>query len=78
MINPNRAPRLNSRRQPVHRLAQGPSEVFLFLPLDSPIESLADLGAEQYEVDVALFVAHVVLNTHEGEVHRRRKRECVP
>ena len=64
-FNPIRAPRLNSRHQPVHRIAQGPSEVFLFLPLDSPVESLADLGAEQYKVDVALFVAHVILNTRE-------------
>lgn len=78
MITSNCAPRFNSPRQLVHRLAYGQTEAFQAPPINSLIERGADLGAGQPKLDVTLLVAHEVLDKREPGVRRRRTRGSVP
>ena len=64
--------RFNSRRQLIYRIAHGFAEVVKCLPIHSPVESSTDIGTEQSEFDVILFVDHRILVMCELGTSRRR------
>ena len=52
----------NPRRQLIHRLAHGQTEVLRSSPLRSPIEDFTDLSAVEPKLDVVLLVGQGFLD----------------
>ena len=66
------------RGQLVYRLAHGPTEVAQSLPIHSPTQRSADIGAGQPKVNVILVVNYSVLDEREWDVRHRRIGGNVP
>ena len=68
----------NSRRQLIYRITHRLAEVVHLLSIHPPVEGFADIGTEQPELDVVLFIDHRVLTMCEPGAFSRKREENLP
>ena len=68
----------SSRRQLAYRITHRLAEVVHLFSIHSPAEGSTNVGAEQPELDVILFIGHCVLALRERGAFRHRRGGTLP